>query len=142
MIAVPGLAELKQLLKGDLIGQMIRYGVSGLVLTAFYSATYLAALELARLAPMIANTVAFLVTVVLGYIIHSRWSFQGHGSREAPVRNTSRFLIVNLAGFALNSFWVWLIAEQLALSPRLPLIPIVLVTPWLSFWLNRRWTFG
>jgi putative flippase GtrA len=138
---VPDMATLKQMLKGELIGQMIRYGLSGLALTGFYSAIYLAALDMAHQPPLVANTMAFLFTVVVGYLIHSRWSFRGHGRRDVPVLNTGRFLIVNLLGFALNSFWVWLIAAQLGLSPRLPLIPIIVVTPWLSFWLNRRWTF-
>lgn len=136
------LATLQRLMRSDLGGQLIRYGVSGVGLTLFYSAVYLAALDLAGMAPLVANTIAFLLTVALGYIVHSRWSFRDHGDRDAPARNTSRFLAVNVMGFALNSFWVWLIAEQLALSPRLPLLPIVLVTPWISFWLNRRWTFG
>lgn len=137
-----GFADLQRFVRSDLGGQLIRYGVSGVGLTLFYSAVYLAALDLAHFAPLAANTIAFLLTVALGYFIHSRWSFRDHGVRDAPARNTSRFLAVNVMGFALNSFWVWLIAEHLALSPRLPLLPIVLVTPWISFWLNRRWTFG
>jgi putative flippase GtrA len=130
------------MIESDLGGQMIRYGISGAGLTLFYSFVYLVALDGAKLLPLIANSVAFGLTLVIGYIVHSRWSFRDHGDRAAPMRNTVRFILVNILGFAANSFWVWLIAEQLALSPRLPLIPIVLITPWISFWLNRRWTFG
>jgi len=53
-----------------------------------------------------------------------------------------RFLIVNIVTFAINCLWVWLIVQQLKLSPHLPLAPILLVMPWFSFWLNRQWTFG
>jgi putative flippase GtrA len=139
---VPGWTVLQRFMRSDLGSQMIRYGISGVGLTLFYSLIYLVALDFAKLAPLIANGVAFAFTIIAGYLVHSNWSFRDHGTRSAPALNTARFLIVNILGFALNSFWVWVIAERLALSPRLPLIPIVLITPWLSFWLNRRWTFG
>jgi putative flippase GtrA len=139
---VPSMATVTASVRNGLLGQMVRYGVSGVGLTLCYSTIYLLALERVGISPLLSNCAAFLVTVILGYFIHSRWSFKGHGSREDVVRSGWRFLAVNLMGFALNSFWVWLIAEHLNLSARLPLIPIVVVTPWLSFWLNRRWTFG
>jgi putative flippase GtrA len=128
--------------QNNLIGQLVRYGISGVGVTLIFTAVYEAVLRFSTSGPQIANTLAFMVAVVIGYIIHSRWSFRDHGSRDAPARSTTRFLIINLIGFALNSFWVWLIATRLGFSPRLPLVPIVTITPWLSFWLNRRWTFG
>lgn len=126
----------------DLRGQIIRYALSGGALTLFYSAVYWTSAVPLGIAPLLANTLAFLGTVALGFVVHSRWSFRGHGRRDRPLRSRLIFLAVNLAGYALNSFWVWLIAVHWAASPSLPLIPIVFVTPWLSFWLNRRFTFG
>lgn len=126
----------------DLRRQLIRYAISGGGLTLFYSAVYWIAAVPAGINPLIANCIAFAVTVVLGFVVHSRWSFAGHGRRDRPVRAPAIFLLVNLAGFALNSFWVWAIAVYGGLSPSLPLLPIIFVTPWVSFYLNRRWTFG
>ena len=126
----------------DLRRQIIRYAISGGGLTLFYSAVYWIGAVPAGIDPLIANSIAFITTVALGFIVHSRWSFAGHGRRDRPVRSWTLFLLVNLAGFALNSFWVWLITVHWGLSASLPLIPIIFVTPWLSFYLNRRWTFG
>lgn len=126
----------------DLGRQIVRYAISGGGLTLFYSAIYWVAAVPMGIAPLIANTAAFLATVIIGFVVHSRWSFAGHGRRDRPVRASILFLLVNLSGFALNSFWVWLIAVHWALSPSLPLLPIIFVTPWVSFYLNRRWTFG
>ncbi|MEO1168694.1 MAG: GtrA family protein [Pseudomonadota bacterium] len=126
----------------DLGRQIVRYAISGGGLTLFYSVIYWVAAVPMAIAPLIANTAAFLATVIIGFVVHSRWSFAGHGRRDRPVRASILFLLVNLAGFALNSFWVWLIAVHWALSPSLPLLPIIFVTPWVSFYLNRRWTFG
>ena len=127
---------------GALRGQLFRYAMSGGALTLFYSAVYWTSAVPIGIAPLLANTLAFLCTVALGFVVHSRWSFRGHGRRDRPVRSRLIFLAVNLAGYALNSFWVWLIVDRLGASPSWPLVPIVFVTPWLSFWLNRRFTFG
>jgi len=126
----------------DLLKQLFRYAISGGGLTLFYSVIYWTAAVPAGVNPLIANSLAFLVTVVLGFIVHSRWSFAGHGRRDRPVRSSALFLLVNLVGFALNSFWVWLIAVYWGFSPSAPLLPIIFITPWVSFYLNRRWTFG
>lgn len=126
----------------DLRRQIFRYAISGGGLTLFYSAIYWIGAVVVLMDPLIANTLAFLITVILGFIVHSRWSFAGHGRRDRPARASAMFLLVNLVGFALNSLWVWLIAVYWALSPSLPLLPIIFVTPWVSFYLNRRWTFG
>jgi len=126
----------------DLMRQLFRYAISGGGLTFIYSTIYWGAAVPAQVSPLIANCLAFAVTVILGFVVHSRWSFAGHGRRDRPVRSSALFLLVNLAGFALNSFWVWLIAIYWGFSPSAPLLPIIFITPWVSFYLNRRWTFG
>jgi len=128
--------------RNNLTGQIVRYGIAGIGLALAYSAAYEAALRVLGGGPQLANTLAFVVSVSLGYLTHSRWSFRDHGPRDTPLRNTYRFLIVNIATFAINCFWVWLIVKQLGLSPHIPLAPILLIMPWFSFWLNRQWTFG
>ncbi len=130
------------ILSPELRRQIVRYAISGGLLTLFYSAVYWVCAVPFAIDPLLANTLAFLATVALGFVVHSRWSFAGHGRRDRPVRAWTIFLAVNIAGFALNSFWVWLIAVRMGASPSWPLVPIVFVTPWLSFYLNRRWTFG
>lgn len=126
----------------ELRRQITRYAISGGALTAFYAGVYWVSAVPAAIDPLLANVIAFAATIVIGFIVHSRWSFAGHGRRDRPVRSGVTFLAVNLAGFALNSLWVWLIAVRIGADPSWPLVPIVLVTPWLSFYLNRRWTFG
>jgi putative flippase GtrA len=134
---------IKTLLKdAGVNGQITRYAISGGALTLFYSAVYFVAAALSGIAPLIANSLAFVLTVVFGFAIHSNWSFGGYGRRDRPVRSWLLFITVNLAGFALNSFWVWSIVEYLGGPVSAPLLPIIFVTPWLSFYLNRQWTFS
>ncbi len=125
----------------DLRRQIVRYAISGGGLTLFYALVYWIAASPFGVDPLVANCAAFVLTVALGFVVHSRWSFEGHGRRDRPVRAGLLFLLVNLAGFALNSFWVWLIVDYLAGAVSLPLIPMILITPWLSFYLNRQLTF-
>jgi putative flippase GtrA len=83
-----------------------------------------------------------VAAVVVGYVVHSRWSFRGHGRRDNLARTGSRFVVVSLISFGLNSFWVWLLVQQLNLPLWAP-YPLVLgFTPLVIFALNRRWVFG
>lgn len=128
--------------KGGLFRQIARYAITGIGLTALYSAIYWISVVPGGIAPLVANTLAFVIVLVIGYYVHSRWSFHGHGDRGKPTQGYSRYLIVNLLGYALNSFWVWLFVEYLHQPVAVPLLPIAFVTPWMSFWINRRWVFA
>lgn len=123
-------------------GQLVRYGISGVILAVFYSAVYWVLAAQAGIPALIANTAAFLVSLAAGWLIHSRWSFRGHGPSERPALAYGRYFLVNVAAYGLNSFWVWLIVLRLGGSVELSLLPILGATPWICFWINRRWTFA
>ena len=88
------------------LGQLIRYVFSGGAVTLLHLAVYWAVAQPLRIAPLIANAVAQIVSTCTGYVVHSRWTFQGHGKRDNLARTGGRFLIVTAFGFLLNSFWV------------------------------------
>lgn len=123
-------------------GQLVRYGISGVFLAFLYSAVYWLLATQAGIPALVANTAAFLVSLVLGWLIHSRWSFRGHGPSERSGLAYGRYFLVNVAAYGLNSVWVWLIVLRLGGSVELSLVPILGVTPWVCFWINRRWTFA
>lgn len=120
----------------------MRYLVSGALLTSLYSSIYWTLAGPLNTPPLLANTAGFLAALVSGWVLHSRWTFRGQGDRSRPVVSYLRFLTVNLAGYALNSLWVWLIVTVFAGNVALPIIPIALLTPALMFVANRFWTFG
>ena len=124
-----------------LIGQLWRFGVSGGLVTALGAGVYWVAAKQLAVPPLLANLLGYLAAMISGYWMHSRWSFKGHGRRDDPVGTTSRFFLVSLVSLALNSFWVWLIAERLGLDPGWPVLPMLVVTPLVTFELNRRWVF-
>lgn len=123
-------------------GQLVRYGISGVILALFYSAVYWTLATQADIPALIANTFAFLVSLAAGWLIHSRWSFRGHGPSRRSGLAYGRYFIVNVAAYGLNSFWVWLVVIRSGGSVALSIVPILGVTPWVCFWINRRWTFA
>jgi putative flippase GtrA len=92
-------------------------------------------------APLVANTLATAVAMVLGFTIHSRYTFHGHGERDSLSRAAGRFVAANMIGFAVNSLWVWGFTTLLHWPRWTPSLPMFFVTPFLLFWLNRLWVF-
>jgi putative flippase GtrA len=126
----------------DLLAQMIRFGLTGVLLTLLVAGGYWILADGFGVEPMLSMTLNYLVFTGLGYVLHSRFSFQGHGARDNPAARTLRFFIVNTAGFLANQFFIWLLVKHLGGPVWWSVIPIVFVTPLLTFSLNRRWVFA
>lgn len=120
--------------------QIIRFGISGVALTALVSLLYLIAIRV--ISPALALTLATLIASIAGYFIHSAFSFRGHGGRDQPAIRFARFLITNSLGYALNLFFVYLMIDLGHLPKWSPVIAFAAVTPAASFILNRHWVFG
>lgn len=125
----------------SIIIQAQRFAVTGGIATALGAATYWLAATRADVAPLLANFLAYLVALVSGYFLHSRWSFAGHGSRDNPLQTTSRFFMVSLVSLGLNSFFVWLLLTVLDGPTWWPILTMIFVTPLATFALNRQWVF-
>ena len=128
----------------SLFGQLVRFGLVGGFVTGLYALVYspLASLELTS--PQVANLCGYFVAMVTGYLLHSRWSFRGHGERDNVARTTSRFFVVSLVSLGLNALFVFVLTDSAMLNGPWwwPLIPILFVTPLVTFTLNRQWVFG
>jgi putative flippase GtrA len=122
--------------------QLMRYGFVGVGVTLFQIAIYNLLIGAGHLVPLIANTLATAAAMVVGYTIHSRFTFDGHGTRESELRAVFRFIVTNgVVGYSVNSLWVWLFTAVLHWSAHWPSVPMFCVTPALLFWLNRKWVF-
>ncbi len=135
--------QIETLRRNGVLGQIIRFGIAGGISTLIYSAVYLplAYWVFPGLA-VAAVPFAFAVAVTAGFFLHSLWSFKGHGTRDNSGRQHLKFVIVQGAGLVLNAAFTWVMADYLHLADWTPLIPIVTVTPLVTFSLNRQWVFG
>lgn len=128
--------------KLQILWQVIRFGIVGLALTVCVAGSYWAIADVLHVDPMISLTMVYAVFTAIGYISHSRVSFRGHGARDKVHIRSARYLVTNGLGFASNQFFVWVLVKQLGGPTWWPIVPIIFVTPILTFTLNRRWVFG
>ncbi|MGQ0659781.1 GtrA family protein [Sphingosinicella sp.] len=125
-----------------LFGQLVRFGLVGGFSTILYAAIYWP-LATYVVHPVLAVVIAFSIAVAIGYVLHSNWSFRGHGKGSEGGRTQARFLSVQSVGMVLNVVFTWVLTGPLFHGPTWwPLIPAVLVTPLVTFVLNRYWVFG
>jgi putative flippase GtrA len=123
-----------------ILSQLMRFLISGALVTILGVAVYALVALVLRWHPQVGNLLAYLVAMASGYVMHSRWSFRDHGRRT---KGTGvRFVIVSLISLGLNSLWVALITGPLGLGPAWPILPMLFVTPAVTFLLNRHWVFG
>jgi len=124
----------------DTFFQLVRFALVGFFLAGVYSAIYWY-LATYVMAPVLAVAIAFLVSVSLGFVMHSRWSFRGHGRREDN-RLKIKFLAVQSFGFILNEAFTWVLTGPFLHGPTWwPLIPAIFVTPLATYVLNRQLVF-
>ena len=128
-----------------ILGQVIRFGVSGLISSAIYSGVYLplAWYVFGERRAVLAVPFAFAVAAACGFVLHSRWSFKGYGTRDASGRQHLKFVLVQCFGMVLNLVFTWVITGPLFHGPAwLPLVPSIIVTPLATFALNRQLVFA
>ncbi len=125
-----------------MLGQLVRYAITGGAVTALGTAAYGAFVAFTVMDPMLAVFLAYVLCVAVGYVVHSRWSFRGHGRRDNPARTTGRFFAVSLVSYLLNSAFTWVLTKGLGGPDWWPVIPMLFVTPLATFALNRRWVFN
>ena len=128
------------LLTSEAFGQLVRFAVAGVGVTLFAAGLYLLAALVFHLPPLIANAVSTGFGVIVGYAIHSRWSFRAGAGDDRAMG--AKFLVAAAGAFALNSFWVWLAVHAFHLPAWTPVTGMVFVTPLASFAANRWWVFA
>ena len=124
----------------EVLGQLVRFGITGAFVTALGVGVYALVALVLQWHPQLGNFLAYVTAMTTGYVMHSSWSFRGHGGERTPATKL-RFLTVSVISYALNAFWVWLLYTYLDLGRAAPILPMLFVTPMVTFLLNRHWVF-
>jgi putative flippase GtrA len=122
--------------------QLLRYALAGMAITLAVAGSYWAITDLAGIDPMVSFTIVFLVFSAISYFTHGEYSFKGHGARDRHHIRMGRFLAVNLLGYVVNQGFIWLLVKQLDGPTWWPTIPMVFVTPLLTFTLHRKFVYS
>jgi putative flippase GtrA len=125
-----------------IFGQIVRFAMVGGFVTALGAGAYWVPATFLGVPPLLANLLGYAVAVAVGYVLHSKVSFRGHGSRDNPGTRTMRFVTVSLISLGLNSLFVWILTGPLEGPTWWPVVPMLFVTPLVTFTLNRRWVFA
>jgi putative flippase GtrA len=122
--------------------QLLRYALAGLAITLAVAGSYWAITDLLGIGPMISFTIVFLVFSAISYVTHGEFSFRGHGERDRHHVRMGRFLAVNVLGYVVNQGFIWLLVKQLDGPTWWPTIPMIFVTPLITFTLHRRFVYA
>lgn len=126
-------------LASEAFGQLVRFAIAGGGVTLFAAGVYLATAMALHVAPLAANAISTGFGMIVGYVVHSRWSFRAEGDDRTMA---AKFLLAATVGFALNSFWVWLAVHAFHLPAWTPVTGIVFATPLATFAAHRYWVFA
>ncbi len=133
---------MRKLLFSETIAQVVRFGIGGLLITVASAASYWIIAEKMGLDPNLSLLIVFAIFSLLGFILHSRWSFSGHGDRDNPFIRLGRYTAANLIGLVVNQGFVWVLVKGLHRPNWWPIVPMICLTPWLTFGFNRQWVFS
>ena len=128
--------------KRTMLLQLVRYAAAGLAITLLVAASYWAISEYLHIDPMISFTIVFLVFSAVSYFTHGAFSFKDHGARDRHHVRMFRFILVNLIGFAVNQAFIWVLVKKMGEPTWVSTIPIIFVTPLLTFALHRRFVYA
>ncbi len=124
-----------------LFWQVVRYGLTGLAVTAIQAVIYWTLAALVGLHPQIALVAGFCVAVIAGYVLHGAYSFRDETREDRSAGRAMRFVAVSLVSLGINALWVWLCVTTLVWPEWAPIPAFVFVTPAIVFVLNRQWVF-
>jgi putative flippase GtrA len=121
---------------------LIRYALAGLAITLAAAGSYWAITDLLHIDPMVSYAIVFIIFSGVSYVTHGEFSFKGHGERDRHHIRMGRFFAINVLGFIVNQGFIWLLVKQLDGPTWWPTIPMVFVTPLLTFALHRRFVYA
>jgi len=117
---------------------LVQHDVVGLLAALIHVTIITDLLNHQGMAVLVANSVAFMVAVVVSYIGHYRWTFGVDGDHRLMF---PRFIIIAIAGFALNQVIMYFFVMLYHIDYRIALAVVLTVVPTLSFVVNKLWVF-
>lgn len=122
----------------ELITQLFRFGVVGVVSSLGHLVLYLAQVELLDVQPHYANGVAYVLMLSVTYLGNHKWTFEREGNHGFHLL---RFIPVAMGGAAIGYGGTYVIVDMLA-YPAIYSVPLMwLVLPIWNFIALKLFTF-
>ncbi len=122
----------------DIARQITTFGVVGVTATTVHVAVALGVNALAHVRPILANCAGYGCAFAVSYLGNCVFTF-----RRPPMhgRQFARFVVISLAGFALNQAIVYLAVERAHYPFKIVLVVAVLTVAAATFAASRLWGF-
>lgn len=119
-----------------------KFALVGILATLTHAAVAAGLLQSGTLPAFPANICGFLVAFGVSFSGHYFWSFAHLRQRGKALKSMTRFLVIALSGFALNSFVLALWLELTPWPDLFGLLVSIAIVPALSFLGARLWAFS
>ena len=93
--------------KSKRFGEVIRFGISGGVCFLIELVALILLRDTVGLDTLIATPIAFLISVIVNYLMCIKWVFDGAG--EQGNKQKIEFLVTSVMGLLLNELLMWLL---------------------------------
>lgn len=120
------------------IGKVIKFGLVG-VLNTLINWIIFAVLNFVGVYYIIANVIAYVIATINSYIWNSRWVFKYKG--EDKKETTTKFILLNLAGLALNTMILYLLVDLIGLNKLIALVITTVIVMVINYIVNKIWVF-
>ena len=134
-----GRSALAVLVSLSRLSRIARFGAAGLMATLCYFVLANALAAWGGLPPLSASVVAYLASLMVSYLLQSRFTFR---VKQDSAEQVSRFIVTALAGLAL----CWLITHVtvvvLSWSYLAATVLICILVPLVNYFVFKSWVFA
>ena len=102
----------------NLIEQLLKFGIVGVVATVIDFGVMIALREGAGLTPVIASTISFCVSLVFNYVASMRYVFS-HREGMSRRREFAIFIVLSVLGLIINDVLMWAGTEVVSVDYRI-----------------------
>jgi putative flippase GtrA len=121
-------------------GEILRFGVTGLIATAVHLAAFAVQVDGVGMPPAPANALAVLIAGTVTYLGQRFWVFPGHAGPAGPAQ-IARFAVALGLAAGLHAAVLQLAVTGLGAGPYAGAVLGLVIVPPASFLLNRAWVF-
>lgn len=121
--------------------EFIRFGLVGGAATLVHAAIYTALISWTAVAPQLANLIAFLSALGISAFGHHHFTFRANEGKRSFSASSWRLGVTAILGYLLNASFVFIVEDVLEADSRLAVIPMILITPVVTYAINKGWVF-
>lgn len=120
--------------------RFLQFSLTGAVAAAVHLLAVVVLVEAAAIAPLRANLAGFALAFLCSYAGHRRLAFRDHAPHHRQA--LPRFLLVAVAGLALNQLLFALLLSYVGLPWPMALALVIALVAVATYLLSRSWAFA